>query len=283
MKTIGIIPSRLGSTRFPEKPLAQIAGVSLVERVWRIAAAALSKEHVYVATDSEEISEHVRAFGGQAVMTSVECRNGTERVAEAVKVISEGASSAGDDIGTVINLQGDAPLVPPWVIRELAEFMEREPGVALATPALALSAESILLAEERYEEGEVGGTFVTVSKSGRALYFSKAPIPSLKRFRNSTAVSEGANSRVLARKHIGMYAYRREMLFHLLDLPQTPLEELEQLEQLRALEHDLPISVVDVDYRGRTAHSVDNPGDVSRVEEIIASEGELVLGKENTI
>ncbi|MCB0330714.1 MAG: hypothetical protein KDD70_13660, partial [Bdellovibrionales bacterium] len=168
---------------------------------------------------------------------------------------------------TVINVQGDSPLLPPWIIQDLKNLMESREEISLGTPAIKLSREDFETLSRRYGSGEVGGTFVTVSKSGRALYFSKAPIPSIKRCR----VGE-----LPLWKHIGLYAYRKEMLLKFVELDPTPLEVVEQLEQLRALENDIDIHVIAVDYRGRTAHSVDNPSDIQIVEAIVEREGELV-------
>ena len=127
MSVIAVIPARYGSTRFPGKPLHAIAGVPMVERVRRLAASAASVDRVLVATDDERIADAVRGFGGEAVMTPEACRNGTERCFEAVKSFARP-----DDV--IVNLQGDAPLTPPWVIEAAAGAVAADPALQLATP-----------------------------------------------------------------------------------------------------------------------------------------------------
>lgn len=261
MDTIVVIPARYGSSRFPGKPLAQIAGSSLLERVWRVAKAVPGVDGVVVATDDSRVAEHVASFGGSSVMTSESCRNGSERVWEAVNKLAQSPKN-------IINLQGDAVLMPPWVIGSLVAEMNRDSGVNIATPATRLSTEQYEAMAKMKNSGVVSGTTVTFAANRDALYFSKAIIPFLRSW------SEAGMSPVY--QHIGVYAYRYESLKQYIELPQGQLEQVEQLEQLRALEHGVPIRVVEVSLNGRTMWSVDNPEDVRRVEEIIALEGELV-------
>lgn len=255
-----MIPARYGSSRFPGKPLAPIAGRSLLERVWRIAKAVPGVSQVCVATDDERIASHVRSFGGTALMTSQSCTNGSERVYEALTLLNGSPS-------IVVNLQGDAVLMPPWVIGALVEEMVRDSSVQIATPAARLSKEQYESMLKSKEQGIVSGTTVTFDCFGNALYFSKGIIPFVR-----TAPS-GEESPVY--QHIGVYAYRTEALRKYISLPVGRFEAVEQLEQLRALENGLPIRVVEVSLRGRTMWSVDNPQDVDRCEDIIAREGEL--------
>ena len=259
-----IIPARYGSTRFPAKPLAQVCGHSMIERCWRIAAAAVGPKGVFVATDHQEIFKQVKSFGGQALMTTEDCRNGTERVWEALKQVPAGSSSETD---VVINLQGDALLTPPWIIEALADLMEQNPAIGLGTAAVRLSPEEYELWQERKRERNASGTFVVFDKDRKALYFSKMLIPFVRK------VTDGSSP---VCRHIGIYAYRRKALQQYLALPPGPLEEAEGLEQLRALENGIPMHVALVDYRGRTHASIDKPEDVKLAEEIIAREGELV-------
>jgi 3-deoxy-manno-octulosonate cytidylyltransferase (CMP-KDO synthetase) len=261
MDTIVVIPARYGSSRFPGKPLAQIAGRSLLERVWRIAKAVPGVDGVVVATDDTRVAEHVASFGGSSVMTSDACRNGSERVWEAVQGLAERPRN-------IINLQGDAVLMPPWVIGSLVAEMKGDSGVKIATPATRLSSEQYEAMAKTKNSGVVSGTTVTFAANRDALYFSKAIIPFLRSW------SEVGMSPVY--QHIGVYAYRYDSLREYIELPQGRLEQVEQLEQLRALEHGVPIRVVEVSLNGRTMWSVDNPADVTRVEEIITREGELV-------
>lgn len=231
----------------------------MVERVRRLAQAALSVDSVLVATDDQRIMDAVSAHGGKAVMTSETCRNGTERVYEAVKDFA-----AKDDV--IVNLQGDAPLTPPWVIDAAASAMARDPDLQLATPAVALDAAGEDAMRAAKASGEVGGTTVVFDKAMNALYFSKAVIPFQRHPEAGTPVY----------KHIGLYAYRFATLKKLVGWEPSPLEQAESLEQLRALENGVPIRVVLTDYRGRTPWSVDSRSDADMVERIIQREGEIV-------
>lgn len=259
-----IIPSRYGSTRLKGKPLAMVAGKTLIQRVWTIADAVAGVAGVHVATDDERIADHVRGFGGQAIMTPATCENGTERVLAAARTLDPAPS-------IVVNFQGDAALTPPWVLQGLVDGMRRDPGVKMATAA-------VKLCWSRYQEllrskagGEVGGTTVTFDRAGNALYFSKSVIP----FVRSDAPQAGTDA-VPVYRHIGIYAYRFDTLRRYLTLEPGPLERAEKLEQLRALEHGIPVRVVEVDYQGRTHWAIDSPQDVVRVEDLIRSQGELV-------
>jgi len=258
MTIIAVIPARYGSTRFPGKPLHEIAGVPMVERVRRLAAAAPSVDQVLVATDDHRIKTVVESFDGQAVMTPETCRNGTERAYEAVKDFAQP-----DDV--IVNLQGDAPLTPPWVVDAAAAAMKADPGLPLATPAVALTEAALDILEAAKARGEVGGTSVVFDRQMNALYFSKQIIP----FRREA-------TGLPIYKHIGLYAYRFDTLSKLVALDPSPLEMTESLEQLRALENGIPIRVVLTDYKGRTPCSVDSPADAQVAEQIIESEGEIV-------
>ena len=238
-----------------------VAGRSLLERVWRISKSVSGVGRVVVATDDERISAHVAQFGGESVLTSPTCRNGSERVFEAVSKLRSPAE-------TIVNVQGDAVLMPPWVISALVEQMRREPAVQIATPAVRLSREQLDSMMRMKAQGIVSGTTVAFDAFHNAMYFSKAIIP----FMRST--TSGELSPVY--QHIGVYAYRPEALKRYISLPAGAFEEVEQLEQLRALEHGMPIRVVEVSMQNRTMWSVDNPQDVSRCEAIIKEEGELV-------
>ncbi len=254
-----IIPSRYGSTRFPGKPLAIIAGRSLLQRVWLIAKAVPDISQVIVATDDERIRAHAASFGAECLMTSPQCRNGSERACEVMEKLPQRP-------GIIVNLQGDAVLTPPHVIAALLDAMRKDASIELATPAVRLSETQRASLENAKQQSEVSGTYVVFDTKHRALYFSRAPIPNIRK----SGVSASAF------RHIGIYAYRPAILERLVKLPPTPLEQAEQLEQLRALEHGIPIAVVEVDYHGRTAWSVDAPDDVKMVERILASEGEPV-------
>lgn len=259
-----IIPSRYGSTRLMGKPLESISGQSMIHRVWSIANAVAGVEFVFVATDDMRIADHVRGFGGAVVMTPSTCENGTERVLAATGMLRSPPS-------IVVNLQGDAVLTPPWVIEALVHEMRRDTSVGMATIAVRMDQQQYALLVEAKSLGEVGGTTVVFDRARNALYFSKSPIPFVRR---DDGVSPPEEFPVF--RHVGLYGYRLETLHRLSTLSPGPLERAEKLEQLRALEHGIPIRIVEVDYRGRTHWAVDSREDLVRVEEIIKREGELV-------
>lgn len=255
-----IIPARFDSTRFPGKPLAQIHGISMIERVWRIANRCQQNAFVAVTTDSEQIAEHVKKFNATVIMTSSTCQTGTDRVAEACKTFS-------DENMPIISLQGDAVLTPPWVIDQMILEMQNDESVEMVTPAVKLTQQALHDFLNHKIVSPSSGTTVVFDKNQNAMYFSKQPIPYLYKTEDPDACLY---------RHIGLYGYRFKTLKQLQSLPQSPIEKLEKLEQLRALENGIPIRVVCVDYKGRTHGSVDTPQDVSLIESIIQKEGELV-------
>jgi 3-deoxy-manno-octulosonate cytidylyltransferase (CMP-KDO synthetase) len=256
MTTAIIIPARYASKRYPGKPLAPIAGRSMIERVWRIAGAVRRVDAVAVATDDSRIFEAVRGFGGTALMTPESCGNGTERAHAAA-----GLMTPAPDI--IINLQGDAVLTPPSIVQALVDVMQADPGIPIATPAVRLSAGKLAALEQSKAAGDAGGTTVTFDRDGNALYFSKRIIP----FQRKPAAEPPVF------RHIGLYAYRREALERYLELPEGVFERAEEIEALRALENGIKMRVVQVDYGMRTHWSVDSPEDVRVAERIIAEEG----------
>lgn len=259
MSTVIVIPSRYGSSRFPGKPLTPIRGKSLLERVWRIAQGVHSADRVIVATDDERIREHAEAFGAEVSMTSQECRNGTERVYEALSSLKEKPE-------LVVNLQGDAPLIPPEIVDALISKLKDDPEVPIATTAVKLNEEEYVRMKEERARGSSSGTFVVFGKDERALYFSKALIPSLR---------DGYVDGAPIYRHLGIYAFTWEGLKRYTALQPTPLESCEKLEQLRALESGMAIGVSIADLKGRELASVDAPADTARVEEIIDRFGEV--------
>ncbi len=259
MNIAAVIPARYGSTRFPGKPLADVSGRSLIRRVYDLASAAEGVSQAVVATDDERIIAHVEGFGGKAIMTPPECRNGTERVHAAI----QGLETRPD---AVINLQGDAVLTPPWVIEAVAAEMRAHPELPMVTPAARLDESSRAMLMEAKAAGEVGGTTVVFNRAGDALYFSKAVLPYVRDAKGGAPTF----------RHIGLYGYTTDALDRLISLPPSPLELTEGLEQLRALDNGMPIRVVEVDYRGRRHLAIDSPEDLKRVESVIAEDGELV-------
>ncbi len=243
MNTIGIIPARYASTRFPGKPLALIAGKPLIQHVVEQCQKARSLSEVIVATDDTRIWEVAQNFC-HAEMTRPDHPSGSDRIAE---VAGRCACDA------VVNIQGDEPLIDPAVIDAVAD--------ALARDEMSTAATRITHPEELDNPNVVK---VVVSAAGRALYFSRRTIPYLRE-----AASGSVNEQLAAfafLKHLGIYGYRRETLLRLVKFPVSPLEAAEKLEQLRALENGVQIAVVIVDY---DSMGVDVPEDVKRVEQIL--------------
>jgi 3-deoxy-manno-octulosonate cytidylyltransferase (CMP-KDO synthetase) len=253
-----VIPARYGSTRFAGKPLHKIAGVSMLERVWRIAKAVRGCSRVVIATEDARIIAHAASFGGEAVMTPDTCANGTERVFAA-------AQAARIDEDILLNLQGDAVLTPPWVLEAMIAEMTRAPQADIVTPAVRREGAALEAFRQHKQTTPASGSTVVFDRDFNALYFSKAIIPFIRK--------QGAAS---IYRHIGLYGYRRRGLERYVSLAATPLETAEGLEQLRALEHGMTIRIAIVDYQGRTHGSVDAPEDVALIESLIAREGELV-------
>jgi len=243
-RVVAIIPARYHSTRLHGKPLAQIAGRPMIEHVYRRASGAAQVAEVIVATDSERVADAVRAFGGRVEMTSATHRSGSDRVAEVAARI---------DASIVVNVQGDEPLVAPAAIDQVIAPLLADPSIAIATLARRIEREA------DYTDSAV--VKVVVGVGGRALYFSRSPIPHV---RGSAAPVAGA----VVRKHIGLYVYRRQALLAFSRLDPTPLERAESLEQLRALEHGMRIMVVDTDY---DSIGVDTPEDLERVRQLAAA------------
>lgn len=239
MRAIGIIPARLAATRLPNKPLLDIAGKPMIQWVYEHAREARLLADVVVATPDEDIFRAVESFGGTAVMTSIEHRSGTDRLAEAVQ--SPECSGA----HVIVNIQGDEPLLDPAAIDMLAEAILADPETPMASLMCPLSPD---------EEDEPSVVKVVTDLRGFALYFSRARIP----YPRNPGVSW---------KHIGLYAYTREFLLTFPTLAPTPLEQAESLEQLRALENGYRIRMVQTDF---TPTSVDTPEDLEKVRRILA-------------
>jgi 3-deoxy-manno-octulosonate cytidylyltransferase (CMP-KDO synthetase) len=238
LKTLGIIPARFASTRFPGKPLVDLCGKPMIQRVWERAAKARSLDALLVATDDRRIFAAVQAFGGEAVMTPASCASGTDRIALAAR--GRGASIA-------VNIQGDEPLLDPACIDQAVGLLKQDKQASMATLCHPLAPA---------ERGNPNAVKVVLDQAGRALYFSRSPIP----FRRDpqAAVREG--------KHIGLYAYRSTFLQTFARLAPTPLEKAEGLEQLRALENGYKIAV---GWTGRPTQAVDSPSDALRVRKLI--------------
>ena len=261
---VAIIPARFGSTRLPGKPLSDIHGKPMIQHVHDRVRLARGLDRVLVATDDERIAAAVRGFGGEAVMTSTAHATGTDRLAEAV---------LHTDAGIVVNVQGDEPMVDPAGIEAAVRPLRDDPAVAMSTLSLPLRD-----VEEMLDPAVVK---VVVDGRGDALYFSRSPIPHVRqRGVDPRQAAADAASRRIARRHVGLYVYRREVLLRLASLPPSPLEEAEGLEQLRALHHGIAIRVVPVEGEGGLA--VDTAQDLERVRALLAPGGAGQLpGKES--
>jgi 3-deoxy-manno-octulosonate cytidylyltransferase (CMP-KDO synthetase) len=241
-----VIPARYASTRLPGKPLLLLKGKPMLQWVHE-AAVASGADEIIVATDDERIVEAAAAFGAQARLTSLTHVSGTDRIAEVA------AQAGWDERDIVVNLQGDEPLMPPELIRQVAQLLQEHQSAAIATLAARISGMTAFM--------DTNTVKVVTDNTGRALYFSRAPIP----WGRDTAASSISSQRGFsgARRHIGLYAYRVAALRQLAMLPTGLLEQLEKLEQLRALENGLEIRVADA--TAQPGPQVDTQEDLARV------------------
>lgn len=259
-----IIPARYASTRYPGKPLVPLRGAGgiskrLIQRSWECAAAVPGSAGVWVATDDERIASEVERFGGQVVMTSPDCRNGTERCADA-------AARLGPMADIFVNLQGDAPLSPTFLVEKLVADLDRDTEVQMSTAAVRCSRSTYAHLAADAAAGRVGGTTAVFNRSGRALYFSKQIIPHLPGPALESSV-------VPVHLHLGIYAYRPQALVAYYQAEISVLEELEGLEQLRFLDLGLPVSIVQLDTLAWDSIELNNPSDVPAIERVLTQRG----------
>ena len=245
MKIIGIIPARYASTRFPGKPLVEIHGKTMIQRVYEQAKKTVSLSEVYVATDDSRIFDHVKAFGGNVVMTSAHHRTGTERFHEVVmKLLAENVP-----VDVAINIQGDEPFIHPQQIDLLASCFHN-PGVHIATLI-----KKINHADELADANTIK---VVINKLNNAIYFSRTAIPYMRDKYHETWINFHTYY-----KHIGIYAYRTGTLTDITALQPGSLETAESLEQLRWLENGYNIHTLLTEYE---SHSVDVPADLLKFD-----------------
>ncbi len=248
MKCIGIIPARYASSRFPGKPLVDIAGKSMIQRVFEQASKCTALTEVIVATDHAEILHHVESFG-RAVLTSPSHESGTSRCLEALDVINKGTY---DNQDVVVNIQGDEPFIHPLQIELLIGcFSAPEVGIA----SLHKKIESL---HEIFDENVVK---VVTGQHNQALLFSRAPIPFYRDIPKEQWLGKGTWY-----KHIGLYGYRIQTLRTIATLPPGKLEKMESLEQLRWLEHGLSVHMTET---GMQHLAIDTPEDLERAMESI--------------
>ncbi|HEY3413555.1 MAG TPA: 3-deoxy-manno-octulosonate cytidylyltransferase [Armatimonadota bacterium] len=244
MRAVGIIPARFASTRFPGKPLVDLGGKPLIQWTWEAAKRCRRLEQVLIATDDDRIAAAVRGFGGGVVMTRADHPSGTDRLAEVAR---------GLDAEIIVNIQGDEPFINPATIDAVVQPFDTAPSHIMMTTACVTTTDASEAADPNVVKA-------VVTAGGRALYFSRHPIPYLR---------DAGNGPVTYRLHLGLYAYRREFLLQFASWPPTPLEKAESLEQLRALEHGAGIHVVDVPER---ALGIDTPADLDRAKRMMNDE-----------
>lgn len=264
MPVLVVIPARYASSRYPGKPLAELRGAtgeprSLIRRSWEAATEVPEVDRVVVATDDDRIADAARGFGAEVAMTPESCRNGTERCAAVL-------AGLGDRYDVVVNLQGDAPLTPPWFVSALVAAMRADPRRPVATPVLRCDADALAGFVEDRRHGRVGATTAVFDRAGRALYFSKEVIP-------FTGRPLAADEAIPVFHHVGVYAYTPAALAAYAGWPVGPLETWEGLEQLRFMENGVAVHCVEVEARGRQFWELNNPSDVPRIEAILAELG----------
>lgn len=234
MNFVGVIPARYSSTRFPGKPLALIKGKPLIQHVYEQVTKSRELQSVIVATDHEEIEAIVKQFGGQVVMTSTNHETGSDRIAEVTTKM---------DGDFFVNIQGDEPLIQADLIDELIKQAKN-------TPNAVITAKTRIKANEDIENPNV--VKVVTDKNGKALYFSRSPIP-----------YNRSKKEVHYYKHLGIYCYPKTILQEFVQTEPTPYEQVEVLEQLRILENGISIYVVETE---NDAIGVDTPEDIEKVE-----------------
>jgi 3-deoxy-manno-octulosonate cytidylyltransferase (CMP-KDO synthetase) len=238
---LGIIPARYASTRFPGKPLVMIEGKTMIHRVYEQASRSNSLSRVVVATDDERIARHVKDFGGEAMLTSDKHSSGTDRCAEI-------AQQLGPDYRYVINIQGDEPFIDPEQIDTLAAVLA-DGKTEIATLIIPVDSQEVL-----FDTGEVK---VVLNPDMEALYFSRAVIPYFK-----DVPQHEWHLRRMYYRHVGMYAYRSDILAQLTQLPVSSLEKAESLEQLRWLEAGYKVRCAITHH---DSHCIDTPADIEKV------------------
>lgn len=243
---IGVIPARYGSTRFPGKPLALISGKPMIQYVYESAMASNCFDAVYITTDDERIRKASKEFGAEVVMTSSNLQSGTDRVYEAVRQLETQNNIS--NIKLIVNIQGDEPLCPSELFREIVSTFEQSDS-QICTPITKITSET------EYRNPNI--VKVVVDSSKKALYFSRASIPYVKVF----------SPQEIFYKHIGLYAYSREVLEFFANSQVSSLELQESLEQLRLVQKGFSIQCLETSY---SSHAVDVPKDIEKIENLLS-------------
>lgn len=259
-----VIPARYASTRFPGKPLALIGGVSMLERVYRLAekAAQGTNAKILIATEDQRIVDHAATFGAPCVLTPDDCKTGSDRVLAAVKTMK-------DKPAFIVNMQGDAPFTPPAILRAVIDTWQKDQTLSVVTPVVSLRWAELDMLRDNKKTTPFSGTCCVTDSTGKALWFSKNIIPAIRKEDRNTQYSP-----VL--QHIGLYGFRADVLDRFVSLPEGRYEKLEGLEQLRLLENGIPVQTVTVDVASGMAQAgIDSPEDVQRAEEMLKNHGEM--------
>lgn len=264
MKTLIVIPARWGSTRLPGKPLADLAGRTLLQRVAAIGAAATAHRadtEMVVATDDARIADHARSLGHAVAMTGREIENGTERALAAARAMAAPPS-------IVVNLQGDNPFTPPATLLAMIDALVA--GAAVATPVVALEWDDLDALRRHKQRSPFSGTTCVRDADGRALWFSKQIIPAIRDEANERCAS--LTSPIF--RHIGLYGYTLDALTAFCAAPVSHYERLEQLEQLRFLELGVAVQTVVVPRHALSMTGIDTADDLDAARALLADHGE---------
>ncbi len=239
MKIACLIPARLASSRFPGKLLAKASGKTILQHTLQAARSYFLPEQIFVATDSQEIVDHIEAIGGRAIWTSPTCPNGTERIAEALSRLQELQT-----MDIIVNLQADHPCIRPATFQAAIEILMQDPKASMSTVASPIKTMADFLSPHVVK--------VVLDEEGNALYFSRSPIPYAKDKLPKDALH-----------HIGLYCFRKDFLSKYAKMAATPLQLMEDLEQLKAMErgHRIKVAIVDEEAIG-----IDTPQDLARFE-----------------
>ncbi len=243
MRVVGIIPARYASKRFPGKPLVDIAGRSMIQRVYEQSKKSI--EHVFVATDDKRIQKAVLEFGGEVIMTSKKHNSGTDRISEAIDIINENRN---DPFDVIVNIQGDEPFIYPEQIDSVIKCFKKK------RTQIATLAKHIINTEDIFNENKPK---VIINNKKEAINFSRSPIP----FYRGKKQNDWVTSHKYY-KHIGLYAYRLDILKEITKLPESSLELAESLEQLRWIENGYKIIVEETEFE---SIGIDTPKDLKRI------------------
>jgi len=269
MKLAIAIPARYGSSRFPGKPLAMIAGKTMLSRV--VAIAHKAAEHyenisIFITTEDKRIADHATELGAPCISTSASCTTGSDRVLSAIRQLDDWPDF-------VINLQGDAPFTPPSVIKKMIDTYIENPRLEVITPVHRLSWHDLERLRKTKEKTPFSGTTAIINENGKALWFSKNIIPAI---RNEKNLREQSSLSPI-HQHIGLYGFRSDVLEKFCRLEQGVYEQLEGLEQLRMLENNINIQSIAIDIEeGIIQSGIDSPEDLARAEKHILDHGEPI-------